>query len=503
MAGLWLELLGAQLGAAMTDQQTEQTEQKNGSKRAKAALTHLTAMSTVRASALPENRDIKLILRQDAARGAGRLILIARNGVGRWAYQYASRPGKTDELPLGFFADTARRSANREDGLLSMIQAAAEATKMSALRATLPDGDLRGHLEREQAEIARARLEQARLAEKEKAAATARKRYTLAALIREYCDHLVKCKRHSADAVRAALELHVIKGAPDLAETAACEVTRSQIAVLIRAVHEAGKDRTAGMLRAYLHAAYALAIGAEGDTSASSELIAFKIENNPVAGVKTIPVAKRKRFLTESELQAFMLRMDADPGAVADLLRASLWAGGQRPEQMSRLTVADFDPVNGTIRVLDPKGRRQEPRVHIVPLAAVARRQVELLVERAKQRNSPWLFSSTGKLRVQVSRFSHWLKPRVEEMIKSGELSSPFTARDLRRTTDTMLAGMGINEETRDVLLSHNQGGLKLNYNLHHYLEEKRAANAAWEARLLAIREGTPPASNVVQLRRA
>jgi len=69
----------------------------------------------------------------------------------------------------------------------------------------------------------------------------------------------------------------------------------------------------------------------------------------------------------------------------------------------------------------------------------------------------------------------------------------PFTLRDIRRTVETMLAGLGISKDTRVQLLSHGISGVQAT-------DEKRAALVAWEARLDAIRQAERTPSNVVRL---
>lgn len=80
----------------------------------------------------------------------------------------------------------------------------------------------------------------------------------------------------------------------------------------------------------------------------------------------------------------------------------------------------------------------------------------------------------------------------------------PFDLRDIRRTCETMLAGMGISRDTRAHLLSHGLSGVQAaHYDRHSYFDEKRAALLAWEARLEEIATGEKQAGNVLQLRNA
>ena len=76
-----------------------------------------------------------------------------------------------------------------------------------------------------------------------------------------------------------------------------------------------------------------------------------------------------------------------------------------------------------------------------------------------------------------------------------------FNVRDIRRTVETMLAGLGISKDTRAQLLSHGISGVQAaHYDRHSYADEKRAALVAWEARLEAIRQAERAPSNVVRL---
>ena len=76
----------------------------------------------------------------------------------------------------------------------------------------------------------------------------------------------------------------------------------------------------------------------------------------------------------------------------------------------------------------------------------------------------------------------------------------PFNLRDIRRTVETMLAGLGISKDTRAQLLSHGISGVQAaHYDRHAYTDEKRAALVAWEARLEAIRQAERTLSNVAR----
>jgi integrase len=81
--------------------------------------------------------------------------------------------------------------------------------------------------------------------------------------------------------------------------------------------------------------------------------------------------------------------------------------------------------------------------------------------------------------------------------------AEPFDVRDVRRTAETMLAGMGISRDVRAQLLSHGIAGVQAqHYDRHAYTTEKRRALVAWERKLEALRTGKAAAANVTPIRK-
>jgi hypothetical protein len=63
---------------------------------------------------------------------------------------------------------------------------------------------------------------------------------------------------------------------------------------------------------------------------------------------------------------------------------------------------------------------------------------------------------------------------------------------------------MGFTRDVRAQLLRHGLGGVQAqHYDRLDYIEEMRNSLAAWERRLIEIRDGEGMAANVVQLRGA
>ena len=346
--------------------------------------------------------------------------------------------------------------------------------------------------EREEAKAAAKAAQEAAKREAEE-----RGRYTLRALCNAYTEALERAgKAKSAAATRSAFKCHVFTH-PEIAHAPANEVTAHQLAALVRKVREAGKERAAGILRSYLSAAFNAGKRAPFDSALPADLIPFGIEHNPVDAIPAIAVQRGDRTLSADELRAYLAALGEDLPDMA--LRLALLAGGQRMAQLLRARVGDYDPDTATLRLWDGKGKRQSAREHLLPLAPKAAALVAGLVERAKAKESPWLFSTHGK--VAVTETTPGKRAAEISAAMGGE---PFDLRDIRRTCETLLAGMGISRDTRAQLLSHGISGVQAaHYDRHAYTNEKRAALVAWEARLAEIQTGKPAAANVVELRSA
>ena len=333
--------------------------------------------------------------------------------------------------------------------------------------------------------------------EAEKAAAEGRKQYTLKALCNAYCDHLeAKDKAQSARQARSILKVHVFEAHPDIAALPASEIDSDHAATLIRKVIEQGKERAAGVLRSYLSAAFNAARKARFDAKLPSDLIAYGVKDNPAEIIATIAVNRGDRTLNADDLKAYITALSDDD--LSDMaLKLALFSGGQRMAQLLRAKVSDYDKDSQSLRLWDGKGKRSTPREHLLPLAPKAAAIVEKLIERAKPLETPLLFSSFGKTQLVETTPGK----RATAICKAMKCEA-FDLRDIRRTCETMLAGMGISRDTRAQLLSHGLFGVQAaHYDRHSYTHEKRAALVAWEQRLDDIATGKK-AANVVQMKR-
>ena len=336
-----------------------------------------------------------------------------------------------------------------------------------------------------------------------------REQFTLADLCAAYVTHLEATdKGRSGKAAASAFKCHLTDVAElaTLAATPAREIQPADIALIVRRVMEQGKTRTAGILRSYLLAAFNAAKKAPFDARLPAALIPFAIVSNPAEPIATIPVVRGDRTLTADELTAYLKMLGDD--LPDQTLRLALYAGGQRIAQLTRARLRDWDPEARTLLLYDGKGRRQQPRPHLLPLGEIAAGIVEVLASRAIERTTqaakrghrepdpnPSLFVSRGRV-MDLGAPGRRVAAIVAEL-----KCPPFDVADLRRTAETMLAGLGISRDHRAVLLSHGLSGVQqAHYDRHDYLEEKRRALVLWEDHLTRLLTDKP--GNVIPFKR-
>lgn len=342
--------------------------------------------------------------------------------------------------------------------------------------------DLYGILKAEQAEEQRKREQ-----------AMAKDERTLGALLDAYVEQMEHDGKKSVRDVRRCLHLNVSKAWPKLWNMPAAQITTDDLLDVVGRLTSKGKNSEARRLRAYLRAAYSAAISARSDAAALPALRQLRITANPASDLAAINNSNipRNRALSVAELRAYWRRIESMPGINGALLRFHLLTGGQRIKQLERATRADYDADMQALHLIDYKGKRDKPRIHMVPLLPEA-----LDAMQAMQGNN-YLFTATaGKSGATYHVVNKRLERVVADMLAAGELDQgAFTLGDLRRTVETRLSAAGINETLRGHLQSHGLGGVQTrHYDRHDYMQEKRNALAT----LHRIATGT--GANVVPL---
>lgn len=413
----------------------------------------------------PKERSYKVT---DATRrGEGTLVIkVLPNGKREFYYRYR-HDGVDRTISVG------RHQQSPGDGGLTLAEARAKAHELVRQRRDV--GDLKGHLEaqrRKAAEVARQAALEARVG-------------TFADLLDAYVHRLVEASKSSAKEVHAALVRHVVKPWPDVAKTKAREIRASDIQAILARMVSNGVQRETNKVRSYLHAAFAFAGKSDNDPRRLAEDgHLFNIGSNPVALVPRIAEFEHagERVLTADELRLYWEALGALPTVTQAALKLALVLGGQRLTQIARATWEDYDFQRHTLVLRDGKGRGGV-RDHLLPLSAWAEEVINPL--RLANGDRRWPLANTDRAPLRIETMSAAVS-EISMALAADRQVPPFSARDLRRTAETMLASIGVDRETRAQLLSHGRsaGVQAKHYDRYHYLSEKQRALHLWEKHL-------------------
>ena len=334
--------------------------------------------------------------------GAGRLKIRKRKtqsgSVAEWLYIYwGGAKGKRVTMVLN--GKASRYSPKEQQGCLTIAQARELARKLQADVQAGVDPAM-------QRELQKASTQKAQSAAMVKLKDAKEK--TLAALMNTYVTSLkAKGKTESAYDVENLVKNHITNAFPELASTPAADIGALDVAkILARLVGpdvQVKKGRTATKLRSYMAAAFKLAMGAELDPMAPGSAAGFELTVNPAAAIPPTKMAAAfhkvgDRTLTDAELRCYLTRLESLPSELHRLaLELQIMAGGQRLQQLIRLTHADVTA--NTFTLYDPKGKRAQPRTHVLPLLPELRDRIEQLqvINPVSEVNvKGHLFASTG-----------------------------------------------------------------------------------------------------------
>lgn len=411
-------------------------------------------------------------------------LVVRRGAKGTQLFWRYSEGSKNFNLPIGTFDDSTgavNRFTASPDGRYG-LRAAEKAAQKLALehqqakqQGSSLQQQLQAEKEAKEAAAAQAKALAAAEAEAAKAAAAekeAQAKYTLAALLMDYCNYLKDLGRSSHKDARSIFNLHVIEAWPQLATTPAKKITEEQIADTMRRLHEAGKGRTSNKLRSYVRAAYQVAKASRSKASIPVHFKAYGIAHNPAAETSPDESANRtdKNPLSLAELRAYWDQIKDAPGHHAAVLRFVLLTGGNRPEQVFRLKTKDIDldSTPPTITIFDGKGRStgKPARVHVLPLLPAAVEALKIVNPQGEHA----LSTDGGKTHITAgSTYGDWSKAAAQAAGIEG-----FTPKRIRSGVETALASRGITKEHRGRLQSHGVGGVQdSSYDAHDYMQEK------------------------------
>lgn len=368
-----------------------------------------------------------------------------------WRHTTNSR---TDRLPIGHFDSSAPPKSLKRTARGFSVLAALEAARDLAKADQEAPGGLRAAWEQERTSKEAAQR-----------AVEARSKFTLQALCDTYVDWLAKQGKSSAGEARLLFKNHLSSPFPELAARPASAVDKREIVTVLRRLTEKEQMATARKLRSYLRAAYTCALRADSDAMLPATFIGFQMAFNPVEATAAVKSRSDKNPLQVEDLRKYWRQLQEEDGVVAAALRLHVVTGGQRPTQLARLRRPD---VNGQVlKMLDPKGKRAEPRPHLLPVTKPIKNEVSKLA------CGEFLLSTDGGATpMSPSSLTNWA---AEVAARAG--LAGFQLKRVRSGIETLLAQAGIPLHIRGQLQSHGLGGVQeRHYDAHDYLPEKSQA---------------------------
>lgn len=376
-------------------------------------------------------------------------LIVWRSGKKSWSYRYRWA-GKTANHTLGRYPKL---------GLSEARQAALAASDLIQ----------RGIDPRAEKQSAKAAGLQAQLAGKDK----------IKNLLNEY-DKRKLAQIKSGRGARRFLDRFVLV---EWGERDIQSIKKRDVIELLDAIADSGRLTTANRVRAYLSSFLNWCVSRD------------VIDLSPALGVK--PVAKEKvrtRFLSDDEIRWYWKALDEVGYPFGPFGKMLLLTGGQRKTEVSNMTYAEID---GNVWFLGAE-RTKNGRPHEVPLS----KQALSLLDSLERVGGPSDFVFTTTAVTPISGFSKARNSVHERMerIASEEAGAPvqiehWTWHDMRRTSETGMARLGVSQDWIDRVVNHISGQHRMVrvYNQHDYANEKRQILDLWGRALEDILAGLDP----------
>lgn len=400
--------------------------------------------------------------------------LIARRRAGRTNVEFYLRMRASD---MDKMHRIGTWSQNRGVGVVTLSEARKLALELALQYATEGAG-LKDKLEAE-----RKAEQQARVVAEERAKADD----SLGALLIAYVEDMRHRGRRSADDVERMFRSRIENKHPDLWAKPANTVTKDDLMGMLGGMVDDGITRRVNMMRSCVKSAYEFGIGMADDMRHATKAKVFELTDNPAARIKRRTEFDKagERVLTPVELGHYLRRVDDVASVpVRAFLQLHIRLAGQRIEQLLRAKWTDIR--EGTLRLIDEKGKGK-PREHLLPLSAADQKTIAGLKGLSKE----WIFSTNGEVHMRPETITSAVRVICQDMIAAKEATEVFTASDLRRTAETLLASIGVDKDTRTELLSHGRNSLvSRHYDKYEYLPAKKDALGKWSRALAGWKKG-------------
>lgn len=310
---------------------------------------------------------------------------------------------------------------------------------------------------------------------------------TYKALADRYLAEYARREKKSAGQDERNLNLHVL---PKWKDRDYRTLRRADVIELIEGILSTGKQVLANRVQSLISGVFSFAV--------DSDLI----DANPCTRLKRRGQERAgERVLTDPEIRLFWTRSAAPPVSTLTglALRLELLTG-VRPGEAAGMYRGEIEALDDPASAIwsIPGTRTKNGKDHVVPLCPLALAVVLEAIGLTEREGNPNDFPIfPARHRPDKAMTAHALARamnRLADELPQTEKSwraDPPTPHDLRRTFRTRLPQLGVAADIRDRLMNHipTDVGTR-HYDRYQYLDEKRAALAAWDASLAAILKG-------------
>jgi integrase len=263
---------------------------------------------------------------------------------------------------------------------------------------------------------------------------------------------------------------------PRLGDCRADLVTKTDIVLLLDAIHDRGAPIQSNRTLSLVRKVFAWAIAED-----------YLQTSNPAAGIPQRALENvRRRTLADIELRTLWSALDGRgfEGVTADALRLQLLLGA-RIREITGMARSELLLTSGRPLWILPAARSKGNLEVARPLPPLAMTIVE---RRLSASSSVFVFASPTNATQPIN--SQAPTRAIHRAAARGVVPANFTPHDLRRTARTYWAKLGVMPEIARKLLGHSPPRSDVDasvYNQHDFLDAMNEALTAWERYLLNV----------------
>jgi integrase len=292
---------------------------------------------------------------------------------------------------------------------------------------------------------------------------------TVEELVEGYLEKWARPRKRSAAEDERQLRKDAI---PAWGRRKAKDITRRDVIALLDTIVDRGSPIAANRMLACLRRMFGWAL--------SRDFVPI----NPCAGVPAPGKENRRDLvLSAGQIATFWHSLDHPALPVSALIRLALKlqiTTGQPKGEVIGAEWGEFDLSEGVWTIPAEKAKNGLP--HRVPLSPLAL-TVLGKIEATAGKHQTWLFPSPRtESAIGVTAADHAVR-KNRGLLGIGDA----TPHDLRRTAASHMTSIGVSRLVVSRILNHAEPGVTAVYDRHSYDAEKRAALAAWGARLEEI----------------